>query len=61
MEIQLGKEEREALEQAQRGTRSVAQWQRYQVLLLRGQQLPPEAVAQAVGVCRASVYTGTKA
>jgi transposase len=61
MEIQLGKEERAALEQAQRTTRSVAQWQRYQVLLLMGQQLTPEAVAQAVGVCRASVYTWTKA
>jgi transposase len=61
MDFELGADERTALEQAVRQTRRVPQWQRYQTLLLLGQPMTPEAVAQAVGVCRASVYTWAKA
>jgi transposase len=57
----LSEEERAALAQAARETRQIRQWQRYQALLLLGEQLTPEAAAQAVGVCRSCVYAWSKA
>jgi transposase len=61
MDFTLREQERGELEQALRGTRQVAQWQRYQAVLLLGRGQTPEAVAEAVGVCRSSVYSWAKA
>lgn len=61
MEFMLTSIGRAVLQEAMRQTRQIAQWQRYQTVWLVGMGQEPAEAAQAVGVCRASVYSWTKA
>jgi transposase len=61
MHLALTADEREQLTAAAARERRVRHWRRYQALLLLAEDRSPEAVAEAVGCSRASVYNWIKA
>ena len=61
MRVMLRDEERAELEAAQRTSRNVRHWRRYQAVLLRGEGVPLATVAQTLGCTQASVCNGTRA
>jgi transposase len=61
MHVSLSEEDRAALEAAQRTSRSVRHWRRYQAVLLRGEGVPLATVAQTLGCTPASVCNWTRA
>jgi transposase len=61
MHLTLTADEHEQLTTAAARERRVRPWRRYQALLLLAEENPPEAVAEAIGCSRASVYNWVKA
>jgi len=59
MSLRVTEEERGRLVAAQRGSRGVRQWRRFQAPLLRAEGLPVTAVAQALSCTETSVCNGT--
>ena len=61
MHLTLTADEHEQLTTAAARERRVRHWRRYRALLLLAEEKSPEAVAEAVGCSRASVYNWVKA
>lgn len=61
MPVTLSAAERAALAGAQRQSRNVRHWRRYQAVLLRGEGMPVKQVAQSLGCTETSVYNWTAA
>lgn len=61
MQVALSEAGRVELPAAQRNSRGVRQWRRYQAVLLRADGMSLEAVAQALGCTQASVCNWTRA
>jgi|SRR5579871_1836213 len=61
MQLSLSDQERAELVAAQRSSRNVRHWRRYQAVLLRGEGVPLATVAQTLGCTQASVCNWTKA
>ena len=59
--VAMTAEQRTELETAQRRSRNVRHWKRYQAVLLRAEGMPLALVAQTLGCSRVSVSTWTKA
>lgn len=61
MHLTLSEQERAELETAQRATRNVRHWRRYQAVLLRAGGVPLATVAWTLGCTQASVCNWTRA
>ena len=61
MQLALSEQERAELVGAQRSSRNVRHWRRYQAVLLRADGVPLATVAQTLGCTQASVCNWTKA
>jgi transposase len=61
MRVTLSEAERAELQAAQRTSRTVRHWRRYQAVLLRGDGVPLATVAQTLGCTQASVCNWTRA
>lgn len=61
MRLTLTNAERAELVAAQQTSRNVRHWRRYQAVLLRGEGVPLETVAQTLGCTQASVCNWTRA
>ncbi len=61
MPVTLSAAERAALAGAQRQSRNIRHWRRYQAVLLRGEGMPVKQVAQSLGCTETSVYNWSAA
>ena len=61
MPLTVSQQEHEALAAAQRQSRVVRHWRRYQAVLLRAEGMPVKQVAQSLGCTETSVYNWSAA
>jgi transposase len=61
MRLMLSEQERAELQAAQRSSRNVRHWRRYQAVLLRADGVPLATVATTLGCTQASVWNWTRA